>query len=555
MNWNLLFFILLSFGRSNGQSFRELAPPGLYVGSVLHGYGNSWNEPDYQKIALDNFNIITSTIYLPYVWKSLNETINTEPFKNVIRLLSQKNILVHGHVLLYPSISTESNWWMKQSMKQVKRNVNTYIKAIVSAAGKGTVYSWDVVNEVMGDDNDDMDADGVRRKMWNGKAIIEYKAMGQNYISHAFKIAHSLDPTAKLLITDYGTEYDTIENENEKSDRLYRFVQKLLNQGTPIHGIGFQMHLSSDDGHPDYFAIVRNFQRFRNLGMKIYITEMDVISYRTKELDTGSPNAALERAAGFQGRVYRRILEICLEEPACISFRFWDFAEYNSRLPNLRYSWLHPITHLKDQNGVYTYPTPFADINPASLQPKPAWNAMRNAMSDFMENEGATYRITSRWETQTSYLALDGIPTNDGTFLPSNQVHLQELNVDSQQWSSFKWRLERVVGFTNIYRIQCLWGLGYLTRVADQDNSGAIFPSGNMIVTNFNVDWKSQEWKIEYYLNETFKISSNWQKGGEDFVTRLGEPIGNGNYKPTNEINIQSDESYTSQQWYLQRTW
>lgn len=33
----------------------------------------------------------------------------------------------------------------------------------VVEAGKGHVYSWDVANEVIGDDNNDMDEDGVRR--------------------------------------------------------------------------------------------------------------------------------------------------------------------------------------------------------------------------------------------------------------------------------------------------------------------------------------------------------------------------------------------------------
>jgi hypothetical protein len=222
--------------------------------------------------------------------------------------------------------------------------------------------------------------------------------------------------------------------------------------------------------------------------------------------------------------------------------RFWDFAEYNSRLPNLRYCWLHPIPHVNDQYGVFTFPIPFADINPAKLQPKPAWNAMRNAMIDFMENEGATYRITSNWETQTSYLTLDNIPTPEGSFLPSNLVFLQELNVDSQEWTSMKWRLERIVGFTNIYRIQCQWGLGYLTRAGDTSSSGNILPSGGLVVASLNVDWKSQQWKIEYYRNETFKISINWQREGEDFLTRRRAPIGSGDYMPTNEINIQSDE-------------
>lgn len=83
-----------------------------------------------------------------------------------------------------------------------------------------------------------------------------------------------------------------------------------------------------------------------------------------------------------------------MAEPACQSFRFWDFAQFNHRDPDLRYSWLHPIKFDEDRLGIYTYPTLFWDIIPQNLQRKPAWNAMREAMKDFSENEGGIYRIT-----------------------------------------------------------------------------------------------------------------------------------------------------------------
>jgi endo-1,4-beta-xylanase len=192
------------------------------------------------------------------------------------------------------------------------------------------VYSWDVLNEVMGDDGNDNDVDGVRKTHGDGTPVIEYKAMGQDYIRAAFRFARSVAPKAKLLLIDYGAEEDSQENDNEKSDRLYRFAKKLLGEGVPIDGIGFQMHVHSEQGNPNYLAIARNFERFRKLGLFVYINEMDVTSYSTKD-PKSVPSTALERAGRFQGRVFSRILEICMEEPACASFRFWDFAEYNSR--------------------------------------------------------------------------------------------------------------------------------------------------------------------------------------------------------------------------------
>jgi GH35 family endo-1,4-beta-xylanase len=43
------------------------------------------------------------------------------------------------------------------------------------------------------------------------------------------------------------------------------------------------MHVDSEKGNPNYLAIARNFERFRKLGLLIYITEMDVTSDSTKD--------------------------------------------------------------------------------------------------------------------------------------------------------------------------------------------------------------------------------------------------------------------------------
>mmetsp|Transcript_12547 Transcript_12547/g.20893 ORF Transcript_12547/g.20893 Transcript_12547/m.20893 type:complete len:569 (+) Transcript_12547:11-1717(+) len=539
----------------NGQgeeAFRDLAPPGLYVGSVFHGYSDTWQEPDYQALALENFNIMTSSIYLPTVWQGPSEPINVAPFAEAAKLLKDNNILVHGHSLLYPAIATLTDWWNDQPTEEVEDNMYTYMAA-VAEAGRDCVFSWDVLNEVMGDDNNDMDEDGVRRSLFNGKAIKEYEAMGQNYTRKAFTFARQLDPSAKLMLTEYGCEEDFLDDDNEKSDRLYRFVSKLLDEGIPIDGIGFQVHVGSEGSNPDYLAIARNFERFRKLGLLIYITEMDVVSFSTLNPESVVPSAELQRAARFQGRVYRRILEVCMAEPACQSFRFWDFAEYNSRVPELRYSWLHPITHDPNRFGVYTYPTPFWDINPENLRPKSAWREMREAMKGFSENEGGIYRITSNWNAINSYIVRDGDLNENGGYEPGRTLQLHALDENSRQWSSMKWRLERLVGTTNIYHIQCLWAHGYLTRTGEQNSEGEWFPTAGLRVDDLDLDWWSQRWVVDYNEDNTYTIKSYW--GNEnDYLTRLGVQDATGGYQATNEIRLQDYNQYSSQHWYLERT-
>lgn len=550
----LLAIAILFVGavRAQLQAFKEAAPPGLYVGSVFHGYGDTWDEPDYQNLALKHFNIMTSSIYLPTVWSDPSQPIDVSSFTEVAQFLKDRNILVHGHSLLYPSIATLTTWWNDQPLEDVENNMFDYMTA-VATAGAGLVYSWDVVNEVMGDDNNDMDEDGVRRAQFSGEAIKEYSAMGQDYIRKAFQFARDADPAAKLMLTDYGCEEDSLDNDNEKSDRLYRFVSKLLAEGIPIDGIGFQVHVGSEGSNPNYVAMARNFERFRKLGLLLYITEMDVISYSTLD-PKNADKEMLTYAARYQSRVYTRILQVCMEEPACQSFRFWDFAEFNSRVPDLRYSWLHPITFDENRLGMYTYPTPFWDINPGNFRPKPAWRSMIKTMLDFNFNEGGVYRMTSDWRTMNSYLGRGGVENGQGGWTPGSDVYLDELDDNTTLWKSLKWRLERVAGTTNMYRIKNLWADGYLSRegVQNPDESWTAHQTVSVYDT-LGLNWWSQMWIIEYKSDDSFTIRSRWSNGN-DYLTRLGSSNEAGGFDPTNEVRLQSDQDYSSQKWYLERT-
>ena len=61
--------------------------------------------------------------------------------------------------------------------------VEKYLKHFVVTAAKaraGSIWSWDVVNEVMANDGEPMDIDGLRTQ------YKEYRAMGASYVDKAF---------------------------------------------------------------------------------------------------------------------------------------------------------------------------------------------------------------------------------------------------------------------------------------------------------------------------------------------------------------------------------
>jgi len=138
-------------------------------------------------------------------------------------------------------------------------------------------------------------------------------------IETVFNTANVADPDATLIYNEAGIEssngdplYD-IPGYKTRSDMTYELVKHLLDKNVPIHGIGLQMHLygkdftSQEDIDEWAIGVRENIQRYKELGLKVFITEMDV---RMSEL------ASLPKfeQSLIQARIYRSIIQILIEE-------------------------------------------------------------------------------------------------------------------------------------------------------------------------------------------------------------------------------------------------
>jgi endo-1,4-beta-xylanase len=95
----------------------------------------------------------------------------------------------------------------------------------------------------------------------------------------------------------------------------------LVHRSVPVHGIGFQGHFEVGN-LPSSAALRSNFQRFGDLGLKVHVTELDV----------RIPLPASASELQQQGQDYRRVMEACLDVPACEMVVTWGFTD--------RYSWV-----------------------------------------------------------------------------------------------------------------------------------------------------------------------------------------------------------------------
>ncbi|MEV3937019.1 endo-1,4-beta-xylanase [Glycomyces sp. NPDC049804] len=206
---------------------------------------------------------------------------------------------VHGHTFVWHAQTP--SWVQGLNATAMRSAMVDHINTVANRY-EGRVDSWDVVNEVVSDNNGAM-----RDSFW-------LRTMGEGYITTAFQTARAADPNADLYINDYS-----IEGDNAKSDTIYRLAQGLKSQNI-LDGVGFQSHLILGQVPSTMEA---NLQRFVDLGLKVRITELDI------RLNT--PADANELAQ--QAEDYRRVTEICAELADCSGITVWGLRDNDSWVP------------------------------------------------------------------------------------------------------------------------------------------------------------------------------------------------------------------------------
>lgn len=207
---------------------------------------------------------------------------------------------LHGHVLVWFDDIPD---WVKAAPKaDVEAIMNEHIDAVVGRY-KGKIKVWDVVNEVMNDENSTL--------RLNHKWA---EAMGTDYIRKAFVRAHAADPTAVLRYNEFN-----IENSIEKSKAKFEGVKALLinlkKQGAPVHALSWQMHVTPESF--DAPTLLARMNEIADLGFDNYISELDV------ELPENASAADYEQ----QKQTFKKVIETALKARRLKSIVFWGLRD------------------------------------------------------------------------------------------------------------------------------------------------------------------------------------------------------------------------------------
>lgn len=289
-------------------------------------------DPDYQTVLAREFNAVTAETAMK--WNAVEPepgVFERSAADELIAFAEQHGQQVYGHTLVWHKQVPEWVAHGRFDNDQLREVLHDHVRSEVSYF-RGRVWAWDVVNEPLAEDGT------LRDSLWS-------RRLGPGYIADALRWARSADPDAALFLNDYG-----IEGINPKSDAMYALVSRLLADGVPIDGVGFQVHWGL---RPLPESMLANLERFAALGLDVVISELDVrVPEPPTDVDLRS-----------QAILYGQVVEVCLAVPRCVSVTVWGFSD--------AYSWV---------------PGRYPDSGSANLfdenyRPKPAFQAVAEALS------------------------------------------------------------------------------------------------------------------------------------------------------------------------------
>lgn len=236
--------------------------------------------------------------------------------KQMIDFANNNGMVMRGHTLVWHSqvpswISTDGkkndkNWTKEQLCEIMQNHING-----VAGGLKGQLREWDVVNECLDDDQSIVWSNPSGYKL---RTSVWKDVIGEEFIEQAFRIAHEADPDAELYLNDYGVEFIG----DPKAEALYNLAKNLVEKGVPIHGVGLQCHITT--GQLNARRLKDNIRRYKDLGLKCIITELDIAQADPKASD----------AAKRQAEDYCAVVLAALSEENCPTVLIWGLCDPDS---------------------------------------------------------------------------------------------------------------------------------------------------------------------------------------------------------------------------------
>ena len=226
-------------------------------------------------------------------------------------------IKVRGHNLNWHA--QLPTWFNATATKDNARQLLVDHISTVAGHYKGKLQSWDVVNEAV--NTPDGRPDGLRNGPW-------LKLLGPEFIPLAFQTARAADPDVLLTYNDYGIETDS-DGDVKKRVAILELVRGMKADKVPIDAVGIQSHIHAGWSTADSKGLREWMRTLRGMGLKIFVTEMDINDDTLKTDDPDEIDAAV-------AQTYHDYMDVIVSEPAVAAVLAWGVTDAHSWLAGRR---------------------------------------------------------------------------------------------------------------------------------------------------------------------------------------------------------------------------
>jgi endo-1,4-beta-xylanase len=263
----------------------------------------------------------------------------------VVSFAMQNSMKIKGHTLVWHK---QLPTWVTNltTAADVRKAMVDHINGVMNHF-KGKVTVWDVVNEALITDGKTGDGNPrIRDSVFS-------TVLGPTFIDEAFMAARQADSGALLVYNEYASE-----GLSDKSNAVYDMVKSMKMRGIPIDGVGLQMHIGYNT-NPTAADVAANMQRLADLGLKVFISEMDVNS-------CAGYSDAQEKAQ------YHDMVAVCVAQPACAAVTVWGITD--------KFTWLDINNNSSSAAGCATGVLPSALLWDANYVKKSAYTGAMDAL-------------------------------------------------------------------------------------------------------------------------------------------------------------------------------
>lgn len=295
---------------------------------------NPMDEPQYTRTIAREFNFL-----IPegeQMWQHIHPQVDRFDFSKPDRIVDfarRNGMEVHGHALVAHNMQPPWLKAKKWTRDELEKIVKSHVFKVASHY-RGRVQAWNVTNEALVC-NTDIRPEVVEPPCRPGVGVVPRvwtvsRVLGPGYIDKVFRWAHEADPDALLFYSDYGIEgFSEGDYRKAKEDGTYQHVKGMVERKVPVHGIGFQMHLSVAGKYSEYDptpeAVAANMRRYKELGLQVRITEMDVAIH----------GPVTQEKLDLQAEKFSDMLEVCLRAGNCTGFATWGYTD--------KHSWINEV--------------------------------------------------------------------------------------------------------------------------------------------------------------------------------------------------------------------